>query len=795
MRIIFLSLLLFSSSKLFSQVITVIDSESKQPISSVLIYDDESGWSVATNELGKANITSAPANAFLLFQHPSYQEFAISIGNAEDGSIVPLIEKIVHIQEVVISANRWEQDIDKVPQEILSLRRKSIEQNQPQTSADLLASTGQVFVQKSQLGGGSPMLRGFAANNVLLVVDGVRMNNAIYRSGNLQNVINIDPLALEGTEVIFGPGSVIYGSDALGGVMDFHTITPHFGVNEKLFSGQGLVRYNTVNDEKTGHLHFTIGGPNISFFSSISYNDFDDLKAGENAMDKYPDYGKNPFIVVRENNNDMVLPNTSPYLQSPSGFNLFSTINKLRYRKDNLDLTYGFYFSNTSDIPRYDRHIELNDAGSPIYSEWYYGPQQWMMNSLKGEYFSDKAFFDQVRVTLANQQVQESRHSRKIDNDWRRNQLEEVDIWSLNVDVDKVLNERSSLFYGLEAVNNFISSEANELNIISKAIEPSETRYPSAGSSWNSYSGYLSFTHQLKEELNFSTGLRYSYITLNAENEDTGVFGREDINIGNGSLTGSLGLVYKPNDNWKFSSSFSNGFRAPNVDDVGKIFEVSDNTIVVPNEDLEPQYTYSAELSGSYRSDKWFLDLTLYNTFVDQAMTRTPFSVNGQNSITIDGSTKQIFALTNSGNAQIRGFTASAKHELTPYFGLETHFTYTWGEEDNTTPLRHVPPPFGKFSAFYRKNNLTSTFYINYNLTKNPDEIPLSERTSKPHLFAPDGSTPGWYTINLRASYRFNNVFQVRTAAENLLDLNYRTYSSGISAAGRSFMIALSYNF
>ena len=103
----------------------------------------------------------------------------------------------------------------------------------------MLAQTGEVFVQKSQMGGGSPVIRGFEANKVLIVVDGVRLNNAIYRSGHLQNVITLEPSELESAEIVFGPGSVIYGSDALGGVMDFHTREPRFAIDEglRLFGG------------------------------------------------------------------------------------------------------------------------------------------------------------------------------------------------------------------------------------------------------------------------------------------------------------------------------------------------------------------------------------------------------------------------------------------------------------------------------------------------------------------------------------------------------------------------------
>ncbi|MGK7392402.1 MAG: TonB-dependent receptor [Candidatus Cyclobacteriaceae bacterium M2_1C_046] len=794
MRILILFFLSISFYAANCQIITVVDSESKNPVANVLIYDEDSGWSIATNEAGKADLSSAPQNTILIFRHPSYQEYILQIEGLSNSLIVPLVEKIIHIQEVVVSANKWEQDIDKVPQEILSINRKTVEQNQPQTSADMLASSGQVFVQKSQLGGGSPMLRGFAANNVLLVIDGVRMNNAIYRSGNLQNVINIDPLALEGTEILFGPGSVMYGSDALGGVMDFHTITPQFSTDKTLLNGQALARYNSANDEKAAHVHFTIGKPTLSFFSSISYNDFEDLKAGENYMDDYPDFGKNQYLVLRENGNDLIIENPDPSLQSPSGFNLFSTINKLRYRKNDLDLTYGFYFSNTGNIPRYDRHIEVGDNGLPVFAEWFYGPQRWMMNSLKAEYFKSNELFDQLRITLANQQVQESRHRRKIGNNWRRNQHEEVDVWSANIDADK-LYDKSSLYYGLEVVTNYVTSTANELNIVTGDTAPEETRYPSGGSRWNSYAAYLSYSHELSKKSQLNAGARYNYINLDAKNTDPGFLGREDVSLENGSFTGSIGVVHKPSEHWKLRANVSNGFRAPNVDDVGKIFEVSDNTISVPNENLKPQYTYSAEIATSYTTDKWLLDVTLYQTWVAQVMTRNNFQLNGQDSLFIEGSNKQIVAVTNSGSAQIRGLTASLKHEISPVLALESHFTYTWGEEDSGVPLRHVPPPFGRTSILYRKAPFTAQFFVNYNLRKEPEDIPLSERASKPHLYAFDGSTPGWYTLNVNSSYQFDNGFTIRANAENLLNLNYRTFSSGISAPGRSLILSLSYRF
>ena len=137
-----------------------------------------------------------------------------------------LIERPYDLNEIVVSASRFEEKRANVPQQMMMIKQKDIKFLSQPTSAELLQSSGQVLVQKSQLGGGSPILRGFEANKVLLVVDGIRMNNAIYRGGHLQNIISIDNSMLEKVEVIYGPGSVVYGSDALGGVIHFHTLKP-----------------------------------------------------------------------------------------------------------------------------------------------------------------------------------------------------------------------------------------------------------------------------------------------------------------------------------------------------------------------------------------------------------------------------------------------------------------------------------------------------------------------------------------------------------------------------------------
>ena len=136
------------------------------------------------------------------------------------------------LNEIVVSASRWCQHSQARPVKVTRLSFDEANAFNPQTAADVLGLTGEVFIQKSQYGGGSPMIRGFATNRLLYSIDGVRMNTAIFRSGNIQNVISLDPFAIAGSEVLFGPGAVGYGSDAIGGVMAFSTLEPRLSGGE-----------------------------------------------------------------------------------------------------------------------------------------------------------------------------------------------------------------------------------------------------------------------------------------------------------------------------------------------------------------------------------------------------------------------------------------------------------------------------------------------------------------------------------------------------------------------------------
>jgi len=703
--------------------------------------------------------------------------------------------------EIVISVNKWEQKLNEVPNKIVKINKLDILRNNPQTSADLLSQTGAVFVQKSQLGGGSPMIRGFATNRVLLVVDGVRMNNAIYRSGNLQNVISIDALSTETAEVIFGPGSLIYGSDAIGGVMDFHTLDARFSKDKKMqVRGSVLSRYSTANKENTIHADINLGWKKWSVLSSFSYSKFDDLKMGGNGgQDSY----LRPEYVERVNNTDNIVQNSNPRIQRFSGYDQTNFLQKIRFKpNENWDLQYSFTYAKTGDAPRYDRLIQYRN-GALRFAEWYYGPMKWNMHNLQILHSKKTNIYDDARLTVAYQDYEESRIDRTRNNNNRNRQVELVDAINANWDATKSVG-KGEIFYGLEYVHNKVGSFGERINISTNVVTPMISRYPN-GSTWNTAGVYGSYKVNLHPKVTLTTGLRYSYNTLNATFDTTFIkFPFMNAEIKDGALTGNAGLVFRPAEGWQLNGNVSTGYRMPNVDDIGKLFESVPGNVSVPNPDLIPEYAWNFEL-GIIKNipNKFRIELNAFHTILDNAIVRRFSTFNGQDSILFNGTLSQVEALQNVGKATVSGFQISSEFFLTRAYSLQTHANWITGKETDDTkneqvPLRHAPPFYGSTTLRYKIEKLFIEASAQYNSKIENEDLAPSEQ-AKTDIYAKDANgkpySPGWYTLGLKASYQIVKNLQVTVGWENITNQRYRSYSSGIVAAGSNFIVSLRTSF
>ena len=705
--------------------------------------------------------------------------------------------QVTSLGEVVVSANRFPEQKRKIAQQVLVIDKQKIELlNQP-TTAEMLTQSGNVLVQKSQLGGGSPIIRGFEANKILIVVDGVRLNNAIYRGGHLQNVITIDPSILERTEILFGPSSVMYGSDALGGVMSFTTKTPLLTNDSKhYFQSNAFMRYASAYQEKTGHADVSFGNQHIASFTSISVSDFGDLRQGSHYFNDFPGWGKRNFYVQRINGKDSMMLNTNPDKQKGSGYSQYDLMQKIVFKTGHVLHELNLQYSQSSDINRYDRLTEINAAGKAKSAEWYYGPAKrllavWTIR-LPKSYWYDKA-----NLSLHLQDITESRHNRNFNSTKLNHRNEHVGVYGMNADFKKLYG-KGDIRYGAEVVFNTVRSTASAENIENGTTSALDTRYPDGGSHTSSIAIYAGNTHAISEKLFINDGIRFTQQRLTARFNDKTFFPFpfNDIRQSSFNATGNIGINYLPAKGWKISALLSSGFRTPNVDDLSKVFESGNGILIVPNPNLKPERTWNYELGVSKTVDKkYHVGATVWYCDYRNVLTTGAGTLNGASTVDFDGTASKVITVINKNKAYLVGSSGQMDVSITPNIGFSGTLHYTYGrtrEEGKKFPLDHIAPLFGKAAVHTQVKGFTAELFVLFNGKKDSSSYKLLAEDNE--LYSADpvrGYTPGWTTINIRSSYNATRHLTIQFSVENITDKYYRVFASGLSAPGRNFTLTL----
>lgn len=701
------------------------------------------------------------------------------------------------LDDLIVYANKFEENYKRVAQTIKVIKQKSTLQLQPNVG-DVLINSGAVFVQKSQQGGGSPVIRGFEASRVLLMVDGIRMNNAIYRSGHLQNIITVDNTILDRIEVIYGPSSTLYGSDALGGVVNLYTQKPVLNPSKKWKTTSNmLTRYSTAIEEAKIHADVNIANQQWAYLTSITYSSFGHIRQGSNRRSAYPNFGLQPYIVQRINGIDSAVANANPNLQKPSGYNQIDLVQKVLYQPSaGIQHSLNIQHSNSTNIPRYDRLTEKN-GNNPAWAEWYYGPQ---MRSLIAYQFNAQqlaGFFQQVSATVNFQDVEESRIQRRFRSNNRDHRIERVNVFGATIDA-KHYHAKNELHVGIESYTNYVQSRAYRFNINSGVRSKINTRYPDGFNkmSWNAV--YAQHTYKINQHFTLTDGLRLNAVKSYSSFIDTALFKfpYTEAKQNHLALTGNIGLVYANENNLRTALSLSSGFRSPNIDDLGKVFDSQVGRIIVPNNNIQPEYTYNVEWNITKTKSSFTYGASLFYTWFKNAIVTDRFQYNGQDSILYNGVMSLVLANQNKASAKIYGFSINAGYELSPATLVSGIVTYTYGRYKNNqqqVPLDHVPPVYGKFSITHQLSNFNVQAFMLFNGWKRIDQYnPFGEDNLQ--YATPDGM-PGWKTLNLSIQYQYQQKLLLQLNAENLLDVNYRYFASGISAPGRNFILSAKLSF
>ena len=784
-----------------AQELKVMDGHTKLPLEEVEVWTSRSPQKGRTDADGVLSLNAVVVGDSIYLFKEGYRGVGIDVHElkAIHNWKVNMYSIEATLPDVEIASTRWGARSAQIAHSVQSVSKKDIQYLQPGNMADALTAENFVFMQRSQQGGGSPMMRGFAANRLLLAVDGVRMNNAIFRSGNLQQIISIDPLNLEAVDIILGPGAIAFGSDAIGGALHFRTLAATLSDSLRV-NGSTQIRFSSANQERHAAGNWGVHDRRWSWVGSLSFTDFGDLRQGSFGPEEY----LRPDFVMREAGNDIMSTNPDPRIQKGSGYHAFHTLQKVKVRLDpHMYLQYAFHFSTTSDVPRYDRLIEREGDGTLRFAEWTYDPQQWLMHHLSLQEDKSRYLYDQFKVDIAYQWFEESRIDRRFGRVWRNIRTERLNAWSANMDFRKSLSTHFKLYYGSEFLYQTVQSSATAEHIHDGASMPISTRYPNS-SFWYSGAAYLQAQYEPHTDWLVEGSFRYSNGGLGGV-VDTQFynFPFQDIRLNADAFNYALSAIYKPSKVVRLHALLGTGFRMPNLDDVSKIFDSEPGSVTVPNPDLRPEFARNVEIGIQWQmTDQLEFQQVVYYTHLKQAMVRRPFVFLGSSQIEYDGVLSDVIAIVNAANAWVYGLESRLKWQLNASWMFRATYSHQRGHEllddGSSAALRHAAPGFGQCGLQYQKSKWRIDGFVCFNewvpdTRLAPSEVTKRELYAKNSLGQP--FTPAWWTFHVHVHKTFQKKWHMHLNIDNLFDKRYRPYGSGISGPGRNVSIALRYTW
>ena len=811
-------LLFFFSTLSFGQQITVKDENTNENLPDVVIFNENKSQSIITDLDGIVDLSLFSSDENIFFQLLGYSTLEILKIEILNGTTIYLQSESQNLEEVILSVARSESNVNQIAEKVSVIKSEDLFLSSPASGAELLELSPGVRVQKSQGGGGSPIIRGFEANRVLIVVDGVRMNNAIYRSGHLQNSITIDPNNIERAEVIFGSSSVGYGSDALGGVIHYYTKSPILKGSEKIKSSF-TSNYTSANQGLSNNFITNYSSENWGSITSLSISKFGDIKMGENRDHGFDNWGLTPLYSENSRYSYYSQPstNSNENIQKNTGYSQVDLFQKFLVKLGDTNLlNINIQFSESSDIDRFDQ-LSVTKGNSLKFSEWYYGPQKRLLISPSLKIFPNRKFMKKGVITFGFQKINESRIKRKFNALNRSHQIEDLKVFSLNGDFDTSFNDDHSISYGVESTYNYNYSKAydqiieiqgDEITGLSKKFAI-PTRYPSNGSSYTSFASYVNWSWNMSEFFTFNIGTRLTFTGLKASWNDIISVNPQlsEVNLNSEALTTTVSIKLRPSKRVQINTVLSSGFRNPNIDDIGKIRE-NNGLLVVPNTFLKPEYAYNLDLGIDFRSlnNRNYISLRGFSTIISRHIGRDEYVVFSDittpdlSTVIYNGEEVTTISNKNLGNRFIHGFSIDGFSQINNNLKFDYGITYTEGDKNETYgPLPSISPLFGSIALSYSKRGVNLKAIYKFSEAKSPGEYSFGGEDGldeTPFTINSEGllsylGTPKWSDLSIYGSKNISSNVTLRIGLTNVFDTHYRTFASGISAPGRSFQLGL----
>ena len=613
--------------------------------------------------------------------------------------------------------------------------------------AEALIGVPGVWMQKTNHGGGSPFVRGLTGNQTLLLIDGIRLNNATYRYGPNQYLNTVDPLSVQKVEVVRGSGSVQYGSDALGGTVQIFTKTPQFAREGTEFHGQVFGKFMaddgfTETMELSTRAEIEVRTEKFALLVGSSLKDFGDLVVGGDSLEIFSAYD--------EWDGD-----------------LKAVINA----GENSQFTFAYQHVNQTDVGRFDQVVQ---RGREFF---YFDPQRRQLGYGKWQLTGNSPWFQQLQTTISYQKSTEGRRQKRVGQDFTSFEEDIVSTWGGVVELKSQPVRNWRIVSGIEYYYDEVESSAFNQDL-SGGRTDRRGLYPDGASAHN-YGLFSLHSWEFSPWI-ISGGLRLNGFTVQAEDEAFG-----NLEISPLALVGNASVSYKPHADHRIIASYNSGFRAPNINDMSS-FGSFDSGIEVPNDDLDPERTQTMELVYKVQNKKVHAQVAAYRTALQNLITRVPATFQGSD--TFDG--EPVFKKENTEKATIQGLEGDFRVFWRAWEAI-AFMAYTYGEDNEGNPLRRIPPFNGRLGLKYK--SFGTPFYLRADWLFAGKQDRLSGGDISDHRI-PDGGTPGWNVVNVYAGYTWNNL-GINLGLQNLGDSLYRIHGSGVDGYGRSLWVSLAYSW
>ena len=779
LTLLFLPLLLFAAGSELTG--TVKDAETGEPLENVEVFIESHRIGDVSNTTGMYRIAKLrPGNYLVVFRLQGYQTVKKNISVRQESAAlelnVALTPALIELKHLVVTATReTESDFD-LPYLVSGLSPKNISQKNMQQTPELLREEVGVVVQKTNQGGGSPIIEGLRANKLLLLVDGIRLNNATYRGGNTQYLNTVSSDNLHKIEIVHGPQSVLYGSDALGGVINLMTHTPTFSTSQKLIT-HGSVKgaLTTVDGNKSSHFSLTTAHSNWSLWVEGSAKSFGDVTRGNNGGE----------TLMHRLENDTRTRRKLPKKQAPNGYDTFDFSTKTFFKVNPGNFfTVAYQLNRQHDVPRYDVIEVLKD------SVRLFDPQERDLFYVRWENRTTNTFFDHLTATVSLHRQFERRFRQKFGSHRETMDQFRTLTTGLQMQFNKLTPQSHHVVYGSEFYFDDVNTHSHIRNTDTNALTTATPLFPD-GSTFASLGAFFQDRFTLPFKLRVTTGLRYNLAHLKAPFNTNGL-PFKTIRQTSSSLTGSAAFLYPASEYIHIIASAAQGFRTPNLDDISKLGPGKGSSFYdIPNPEARPEKSLNLSAGLKFRTQQLHAVISgFYNTLHD-LLVREPATFNGLPYFIDEGDTLQVFHKANAGKAYTTGLALQTELQLQRHWIFSGNISYTYGKNiSDDEPLSAIPPLSGfaglRFNKKFIWTELTMRFATEQSRLSSED---------KKDLRIPEGGTPGWWTLNIRTGVNLQKGVSLTVSATNLLDRNYREHLSGFNAPGRNFTFTAQFTY